>query len=576
MRSPIIVTLAHVDHGKTTLLDYIRNTAIAQKEAGGITQSIGSTFVPKEVIEKKCGYLLKQFHVDVQIPGLLWIDTPGHAAFTTMRQRGGKIADIAVLLIDINEGVKPQTEESIHILKVSKTPFVVGMNKIDKIFGWKSENEYFLKNLSNQSPEAISELEKKFYQITEKLSEQGVKVERFDRIKDFTKQIAGIPISAKTGEGVPELLVILTGLSQQYLKTRLETTGKSKGVVLEVKEVRGLGTTIDTIIYDGYLKKNDYIIIEGDPPIVSKIKALFIPNPLKDMRAEKQFRSIEECHAAAGVKIVASSLENVIAGSEFRTTSLKDEIELLKEELIREKKLVEVENEQDGLILKAGTIGGLEALLNIFDRYPVRRASVGLITKRDIIDAATNKNEFNKIVLGFDIVPSDEAKQFAKDHGISIITSDVIYKVLEEYEKWVKKKKENIKQKELKTIARAGKIKILSGCVFRTSNPAIVGCEVLAGLIKPGSKLLKISDGIKHIGEIKQIQIQGENVEEVKTGERAAISIQGPIVGRQIKEGDELYTDITKEDYEKMLKFSDLVSKSELEAAEEIKKIKKF
>jgi len=141
LRQPIITVLGHVDHGKTTLLDKIRKTAIAAKEAGGITQAIGTTEIPTNVIKTLCGKLLERFKIKLIISGLLFIDTPGHEAFTTLRKRGGSIADLAILVIDINEGIMPQTIESLEILKVSRIPFIIALNKIDRIKGWTSAKE---------------------------------------------------------------------------------------------------------------------------------------------------------------------------------------------------------------------------------------------------------------------------------------------------------------------------------------------------------------------------------------------------------------------------------------------------
>jgi len=571
LRQPIVAVLGHVDHGKTTLLDLIRQTAIAAKEAGGITQTIGTTEIPLETIKTISGQILNMFGFEISIPGLLFIDTPGHEAFVSLRKRGGSIADIAVLVIDISEGIMPQTEESMQILKNTKTPFIVALNKIDKIQGWHTHDESFLKNYQRQQDVTKEIFEERFYKVVSQLSHRGFESERFDRVQDFKKTVTIVPLSGKTGEGIPELLAILSGLAQQFLKGKLEKTEQSAGMILDVKEVTGLGTAIDCIIYDGKIAKNDFLVL-SKPPMIAKIRALLMPEPLRDMRTEKKFKNVEEVNSAAGVKIAAPGLETVVAGSQIRTAKTFEEAEMLLNELEKEIEEVEIFTEKDGIILKADTLGGLEALINIFSKHPIREATVGNITKKHVISAEANIEPSNRAIVGFNIHPSEEVLKLAQDKKLKVLTANVIYHLLEEYEKWVQEEKEATKKKELDTITRPGKILILPGCIFRASNPAIVGCDVISGIVKPGYKLFKDD---KPIGEIKQVQSQGKSINEAKIGDKIAVSIEGPTIGRQINESDVLYTDITEEDYRKLKRFDKLLAENELKVMEEIKTIKR-
>jgi translation initiation factor eaIF-5B len=258
IRQPIITVLGHVDHGKTTLLDKIRGTAVARKEPGEITQHIGASVVPASVLEKIAEPLRKYFpKLKIEIPGLLFIDTPGHELFASLRRRGGSVADMAILVVDVLEGIMPQTRESIMLLKERRVPFVVAANKIDKIEGWYPQQDTpFLESIRKQNPRALSKLEERIYALVAQLYEFGFESDRFDRVKDFRKTVAILPVSAKTGEGVPELLALIAGLAQQFMKKKLITSDESaKGIVLEVKEEEGLGTTLDVIIYDGIIRK---------------------------------------------------------------------------------------------------------------------------------------------------------------------------------------------------------------------------------------------------------------------------------------------------------------------------------
>ncbi len=571
LRQPIIAVLGHVDHGKTSILDSIRNTAIASKEAGGITQAIGTTEISSDVINNMCTSLLKRFNFSINVPGLLFIDTPGHEAFITLRKRGGSIADLAILVVDIGEGIMPQTDESINILKDSKTPFIIAVNKIDRINGWTS-GDCFLENHEKQNPDVQGRFEEKFYKLIEQFSSRGLAVDRFDRISDFKKTIAAVPLSAKTGEGIPDLLVTIIGLAQTYLKDQLVSSDKSQGMVLEVKEVKGLGVTIDTIIYDGAAHKNDYIIIGGKNEMIAKIRALMMPEALRDMRTEKKFKSVDEVYAAAGVKIIAPGLDNVVAGSPIRTAKTFEEAEKLLGEMEKEKEEIEISSEDEGLILKADTLGSLEALINIFKKFPIREATIGNVTKKDVMNADVNKTAPNRIIIAFNVGLNEDAETFGNDKGVKMMKSDVIYHLIENYEAWIKEEEESTKKKEIENLPRPAEIKIIPGSVFRASDPAIVGCEIY-GILKPGSDLMK--DTGHKAGNIKQIQSQGQNVADAKTGDKVAVSITGPTIGRQVKEGETLYTDLNQNEYKLLRKNEKYLTQAEIQVLDRIFVIKR-
>ena len=570
LRQPIIATLGHVDHGKTSLLDAIRGTAIAQGEAGGITQAIGTTEIPADTIKTVAGKVLEKFRFSLGIPGLLFIDTPGHEAFSTLRKRGGSISDLAMLVVDINDGMMPQTEESLNILKNSRVPFVVVMTKMDKIQGWQP-GKSFLENIANQNEETVGRLEEAFYKVAEQFSSHGITVDRFDRVQDFTKTVAGIPVSAHTGEGLPELLAILSGLSQQFLKDKLAVTGRGRGTVMEVREVTGMGTTIDTIIYDGSVSKGEYLAIGGTSRIVTKIRSLMLPQPMRDMRTEKKFRYVDTVYAASGVKIAAPELDAVKAGSPIASAKTHDEAKALLDGMDKAGD-VEIRTEQEGILLRADTIGSLEAMINVFAKYPIKEALVGNATRESIIKAGGNADPKFRAIACFNMKPPEDIADFAKDQGITLLVSDVIYRLEEEYGKWSEKKAEELKKAELDDVARPGKLRIMPGFVFRASNPAVVGCEILAGIVKPGFYLTKDN---KPAGRIKQIENQGEAVEEAKITEKVAVSIEGILVGRGVHENDVLYTEISENDYRMLMKHFSLMSESEKTVLKEIEAAKK-
>jgi translation initiation factor 5B len=574
MRQPIVVVLGHVDHGKTSLLDAIRGSTVNASEPGQITQHIGASFVPIEVIKKFCGALLEKLKIKITIPGLLFIDTPGHEAFTTLRRRGGSVADLAILVIDINEGFQQQTDESLDFLRQFRTPFLVAATKIDLVPGWyPHKNECFMDSFSKQGESIQDDLEKKVYNIVSQLSMRNFEAERFDRVSDFKKQIAIAPTSAKTGEGIPELLMMLAGLSQTFLKGRLELSDKARGTVLEVKEVTGLGTTIDAIIYDGTVKRGDYLIIGGKEPISTRIKALLRPPALKELRVEKKFESVKEINAAAGIKISAPNLETVIAGSPIICVSNQSQIDEAKKMVQKEVEGIEFSKEGDGVIARADTLGSLEALIKILQKeeIPIKKAEVGPVTKQDIIELCPLKDELKKVVLAFNVKVLPDAETIARDLKIPIFKNDIIYRLIEDYQKWCSEKKEREELEKLEKIVRPSKFRVLPGFVFRKRKPAIFGVEILAGVLKPDTPI-KNEDG-KDVGKIKNIEKEGKIIASAKTGDKVAVSMPEPTIGRQINEGDILMSVITRSNVESLKEIWNKLQDDEKELLKEWKLI---
>lgn len=578
IRSPICVVVGHVDHGKSSLLDKIRGTFIVDSEPGRITQAIGASIIPLNTIQKICARCMRNIRIDYKIPGLLFIDTPGHAAFRSLRKRGGNLADIAILVIDVNEGFKPQTEESVEILRSYKTPFVVAANKIDLIPGWQSCPELSLEeDIKSQTENVQKELDTRIYKIVESLYKFGFNSERFDRVEDYTKQVAIVPVSAKTGEGLPELLMIITGLTQRFMEDNLRTKVSScgKGTVLEVKEEPGLGKTIDLILYDGSLRKNQTIVIGGlEKPVVTKIRALLEPMPLSEMRDKKtRFKQVDEVYAATGVKILAPDVEDVFAGMPLRAVNDEEEIKKVSEEIQAEVEEVLIDNENKGLIVKADSLGSLEGVLFLLkeNNIPVRKASLGLITKKDILDAETNDDE-HKAILGFNTRISKEAEDYLNScqTSIKIILGNIIYKIVDDYKKFLKELEEEKIRKQMCSLVRPCRIRIMPQYVFRQSNPAIVGVDVEAGVFRTGISLMN-KEG-RELTVVKSIQMENKNVNEVSK-KQVAVALENVTFGRQIKGDDVLYSSIPENDFKRLKELKKYLSSEEIEVLKEIASI---
>ena len=581
IRSPIVSVLGHVDHGKTTLLDFIRGSIVAQKEAGGITQHIGATEVPIEVVENIGGEFLKKLGIKETLPGLFFIDTPGHEAFTTLRKRGGALADVAILIVDLNEGFKPQTYEALNILKMYKTPFIVAANKMDRIYGWQTqERAPFLETFPKQARSVQEKLDTGVYELVGILHDEGFESERFDRISNFAKQISIVPISAKTGEGVPELLAMLMGLAQQYLKEQLkiEENAPAKGTILEVKEEVGLGVTIDAVIYDGILKKDDTIaVMTLNDVITTNIRSLLKPNPLEEIReAKKRFKKIDEVVAAAGIKIVAPNIENAMAGSPLRVA--RDDFEHVKEEILKEIEDIKIDTDELGIVVKADTLGSLEALVNLLRdmKIPIRAADIGDVSRRDVVDASIVKKEdpLYGVIVAFNVKVLPSAAEEIKATDIKLFSSDIIYQLIEDYHDWIKAAEERKKKAWLDAIIKPAKIRIIPKLIFRNSKPAIAGIEVLSGTIKQDYNLIR-GDGAR-VGKVEGMQDKGKNLKSASKGQKVAMSIKDAIFGKDFDEGDVLYVDIPENHYKILVsELKNKLTEDEFETLNEIMDIKR-
>ena len=561
-RQPIVAVLGHVDHGKTSLLDHVRSlgeqsrSSVMDREAGGITQHIGATEVPSEVLNELCAPLLGGRTFDS--PGLLFIDTPGHHSFSSLRSRGGSLADIAILMVDIMEGCRPQTKESLRILKQSKTPFVVAANKVDRIHGWDAEDGRSMAiSMRGQSKESLGLFDQRYWELVGQFAEEGFNLERYEKIKDFTKEIAMVPISAREGEGIQDLLAVVIGLAERYLSDQLtDVDGSGEATVLEMKEERGLGKTLDLILHRGSIRKGDEIVLVSDRGGISThVKGLFSPRGMSEMRdAGDRWDNTEAAYAAAGVKISAPSLDGVLVGTTLRVVNSDEERSVAIASADEEANL-SIELDEEGVCIKSDTVGGLEALAKELREVgvPIREASIGKVSRRDVRSAEASSDPLHRIIMAFstEILEEAEDEISSSEAGVKHIGSDIIYRILEEREEWVELRKNELEEESREIVVYPGRIMLLPDHTFRVSKPAVVGVRVLAGRVHIGQGLLK--DG-NRVGRIKSIRSGQESLKEARQGAEVAISVDGVTVGRQIEEGDILLVDIPESHARKLRK----------------------
>ena len=564
IRQPIVTVAGHVDHGKSTILDNIRKTKVVETEAGGITQKISFTKVPIENIKKRC-HEISQYKLDFS--GFLFIDTPGHAAFSNLRKRGGSLADLAVLVIDINEGIMPQTAEVLEILKINKTPFIIALNKIDNVSGWRKQSENLKESIQLQSTNAKADFDEKLYTIIGSLHHHGFNAKPFYETTDFTTQLALVPCSGKTGEGINELIMVLCGLSQKFLRQRLELGKDAKGIILEIKKEKTMQYA-EAILYDGSLSAKDEIAIASfDEPIITKIRVLEEIMPIST-----KFKPVFQTVAANGIRMQLINSEEILPGMPF--TIFKNNLEEIKKEF--KKETGKIQTDDQGIIIKADSLGSLEALMILLkqENISILSAGIGKINKKDILSAQANlnSNPRNAVILGFNTEIDEEIKELDVSK-IKIIVDEVIYKLIENLLKYQKEKDDEIKRQKLLELASICKLKILPQYIFRNSHPAIFGVEVEAGKLKPNIALID-KEG-NEIGKVKDVQENQNKVNEAKRGMQVAISLPGVTFDRQLAEIKELYSDINEYQFRNFKENKNILTQDEIKALQEIAQIKR-
>ena len=564
IRSPIVTVAGNVDHGKTTLLDSIRGTCVASKEAGLITQKISFTNVPCCIIQERCPKVLEKFKIKLEIPGFLFIDTPGHAAFSNLRKIGGSLADLAILVIDINEGLMEQTRETIEILKNSKVPFIVALNKIDAISGFRETSPDLQTNIEKQPDYVKQDFDKKLYKIIEQLNSYGFDSDLFYRITKFEKQLALIPCSAKTKTGIPELLAMLAGLSQKFLSKKLKLGKDTRGTILEIKKEKI--NYCEAILYDGVLKKSDTLIIATlDKAIDTKIRALFQAQPLG-----KGYSLVDEVSAASGIKLQFPSeiQKQLVPGIPFLVLRENENPEKVKHDIQKEISS-SIKTDKEGIIAKADSLGSLEALLLLLKKagFKIAKASIGNITQSDIAHAKSF-SEMNRIVVGFNI--QDES---TPDKDVKVITKDVVYHIIEELQKYVKEKALEIERKKIENLTWPVKIKLLKNCCFRQSKPAVFGIRVESGILRPD--VLLINQNNEEIDRVKGIQHENKSINQATPGMEVAISLPNITYGRQIKEDDILFSSLNEQEFLQLKANKKYLNGDEISLLQEIAEIKR-
>ncbi|KXX82151.1 Eukaryotic translation initiation factor 5B [Madurella mycetomatis] len=573
LRSPICCILGHVDTGKTKLLDKIRQSNVQEGEAGGITQQIGATYFPVEAIQQKTAVVNQDGKFEFKVPGLLIIDTPGHESFSNLRSRGSSLCNIAILVVDIMHGLEPQTLESMRLLRERKTPFVVALNKIDRLYGWKKiDNNGFQESLALQNKAVQNEFKSRLERTKLAFAEQGFNSELFYENKSMARYVSLVPTSAHTGEGIPDMLKLIVQLTQERMVGSLMYLSEVQATVLEVKAIEGFGMTIDVILSNGILREGDRIILCGTEGVIkTNIRALLTPAPLKELRLKSQYVHNKEVKAALGVKISAPGLEGAIAGSRLLVVGPDDDESDLEDEVEGDLASLfsRVEKSGRGVSVQASTLGSLEALLDFLKdcKIPVANVGIGPVYKRDVMQCGImlEKSPDHAVMLCFDVKVDKEAQAYADEQGIKIFTADIIYHLFDSFTKHLEE--QNEKKKEESKLLAVFPCVLRPVAVFNKTNPIVVGVDVIDGSLRKDTPISVIKSnpttGLKEIipvGRVTSIEREHKQVQVCKKGQPSvAVKIEmgdhQPVYGRHLEEKDLLYSHISRKSIDTLKQF---------------------
>lgn len=542
LRAAVVCVLGHVDTGKTKILDKLRRTNVQDGEAGGITQQIGATNVPIDAIRESTKHVKGFDENKFKIPGLLIIDTPGHESFSNLRNRGSSLCDIAILVVDIMHGLEPQTIESINLLKTKKCPFIVALNKIDRLYDWQTMNRKDVQDIvKSQAINTQREFEKRSKDVIVQFAEQGLNAALFYENPDPRSYVSLVPTSAITGEGMGNLLSLIVDACQGPLAKRLMYSEELQATVLEVKALPGLGTTIDCILVNGILREGETMIVAGtDGPIVTQIRSLLMPQPLKELRVKNAYIEHREVKAAQGVKIAAKDLEKAIAGLNLQVAHKPDEVDVLKEEIAKEltSALGNIRLVERGVYVQASTLGALEALLDFLksSKIPYAGIRIGPVVKKDVMKASIMLEHDSQYatILAFDVKIERDAQELADSLGVKIFQADIIYHLFDKFTSYREELKQRKRDENKHIAVFPCKLRILPQYIFNSRDPIVMGVMVEAGIVKEGTPLCVPSKDFVELGMVTSIEYNHKPVESARKGQEVCVKIE-PIPGEAPK-----------------------------------------
>ena len=575
LKAPICCIVGHVDAGKTSLLDRLRNTNIQEKEVGGITQHIGSTFFPIDTIKSSCSSIKGKFEVICNIPGILMIDTPGHSEFQSLRDVGTSICDLGILIIDIEESIQEQTKEAIKLLKEKKIPFVVAVTKLDKINGWKTTTSPNLREaLKEQSKDMSMMLMAKLEDIKYDLSKEDINAEFYFKNSNPKQIYSIVPVSSKTGEGIADLLSLLVYTAQNWMLKKIIYQDTVSCTIMESKYDKHNGYTIDVILNNGTINVGDKFVVSTiTGPNICTVRNLLIPSAFTQLGKKTNWDYKDSVRASIGCKIIGSNLDGAYPGTHLfsiKTSDASTETDAINN---ANQEINAVWKSYDfispGVFIGTQTFGELDAGYSIFQKagISVAGAYIGEPSNK-FIDLILMKTETdtlpeNRIYLYFGAFNNTDVFEYAKKNNITLLSSEVIYKLVELY-KIEKEKMIKARQNTNNNAIFPVEMVILKQYLFMKggSDHLMFGVKIKKGTLYKNTPICVPEKNV-HLGKVLNIQFEHKEKEKGEEGQEICIRLDNPnqlIINRQFDVSDKLIArlsresiDILKRDYKEVV-----------------------
>lgn len=580
LRTPICSVLGHVDVGKTLFLDKLRNTRVQNNESGGITQQIGATYFSIETLNK-----LSQTNKKLDIPGLLFIDTPGHDCFSSLRIRGVEICDIAIVLVDIIKGVEKQTMHCIELLKQHKIPFIIVLNKLDRLVNWKKTTNNISslkKSFKNQNKTTLKYIEEYANKIICQVAVLEINAALYYKNKDHKSYVSMIPVSSLTGEGISDLLMLIATLTNKFMKKKLVFhQDKARGYVMEITKNNQLGNVINVILTDGILNKNDRIIFCGNNGCLeTDVKNIFLPTEKEELRDKAKFTSVNKVVASKGLMLKVTNGDKIMVGTEFFRLGSGETKEDYNEQIqsqISKKNLILEQKKYDsiGVYIHSPSSGVLEALWNLMKdkEYKIAKMNVGPLTKQTIINAGIINGNISKkypksdklyysryaVILVYDCNATGEDNdfygidskliQFAKESNVKIIMHNTVYRLINLYEKYIIKLSKQLQDMYPLVIPKC-EMNIIPKYVFCKTNPFLFGVKICKNTLCVGMLIEASLDNSSIVlGKVIGIEKNNKPVLTVNINDEVCIKIEKISIDQKYEYGIDFTSDYTLHTY---------------------------
>lgn len=586
-RKPIVVVMGHVDHGKTSLLDSLRQSNITKGEKGGITQQIGATDFPFKRIHQITGKLKSPFKIDpenVKLPGFLMIDTPGHEAFHNLRERGSSLCDFAILVVDIEDGLMPQTKDSIKLLKDRNIPFIIAATKIDKIYGWEKYNfNSFKASYRKQSDDAKGA----FYNYIEGLKEaflefeinadlhysfKNVRKNNLNLVEKEESKLKScypiVPVCSLSGEGTADIFGVLYYIMEKWMKRKVKyDSTDTKAIIMELDQVKGYGWTADVILVNGTIQKGDkFLIYNQDEETEITVKNILTPPPLTQLGNKNSWTSHDKVEAAMGVKIIANNIEKTFAGNNIFKITDKSDLKKYHEIIEKEKESFNsnFDFNSKGIWIQSPNRATIEALMIELKKsnIPIKGYTIGKLSEKSLNNLSAIYQETENPFLLYFGDPDKKLCRFAQDKKIKMICSEVIYHLIEEYKKLFKDLL-NLKKDDLKDTSEVFlpcKMNVLKKFIINkggNGKEIILGMQIVGGKVTKNTKLCavkvdkkgKLISEVVKLGKVLSIQKNKKELDDAKMGDSVAIKMdnsENHLFGRQFDDSYIIISELSR------------------------------